>query len=314
MNPESMRSLRTLTAHRRSWTRTRMASSSGAGAVEVHRGQGIGERYVALRPLGAGGMGTVWEVEHRMLGRRFALKLLRHPNTVAQPDIARLRREARTAAAIDHPNVVRVLDYQVDEVVGPFIVMELLRGDSLWKAMSAGKAFALTDALQWVEPVARALDAIHARGLVHRDVKPENVVRAGRGDAPCIVKLVDFGLATYADGRDRLTREGVVLGTPRYFAPEVAEGEPASRASDVYSLAVMAFELLTGTLPHEGGSALEVVRAKLETPAPSLSERSGRLFAVPIELAFREALELDPARRQSSATAFAERLALCARR
>ena len=274
--------------------------------------QSIGDRYVARRPLGAGGMGTVWEVEHRELGRRFALKLLHDASAISPLIVARFRREARTAAAIDHPNVVRVVDYHVDPVAGPFLVMELLLGESLAQVMSRGLPMALRDSLEWLGPVAHALDALHENGLVHRDVKPENIMRTAGGAGQ--VKLVDFGLAAHADGRDRVTRQGMMVGTPHYMAPEVAEGDVASPASDVYSLAVVAFELLTGRLPYDGDSVLAVVRAKLTTPPPSLAERSGRIFAVPLELAFQQAFDRDPKKRQASATALVRSLASCIRR
>jgi serine/threonine-protein kinase len=300
-----------------SWTCTHLAAREAAldrGHLEprVQPGQPIGDRYVAVGPLGEGGMGTVWEVEHRELGRRFALKLLHDATALSAVVVARFRREARTAAAIDHPNVVRVVDYHVDAAVGPFLVMELLLGESLAEVMSSALPMALRDSLEWLGPVAHALDALHEHGLVHRDVKPENIVRTD-GHAGPLVKLVDFGLAAHADGRDRITRQGMMVGTPHYMAPEVAEGEPASAASDVYSLAVVAFELLTGRLPHDGDSALAVVRAKLTTPPPSLTERSGRIFAVPLELAFQRAFDLDPTKRQHSATELARSLASCIR-
>ncbi len=239
----------------------RATQEYGARAPEnvgsrVRAGQPIGERYIAIRPLGEGGMGSVWEVEHRELGRRFALKLLRDPAVTTEAGLARFHREARSAGAIDHPEVMR-----------------------------DGERIPLPAALEWLVPVASALDALHERGLVHRDVKPENVVRV-LGRAVPTVKLVDFGLAAHVDGRDRITRQGMLVGTPHYMAPEVAEGEVASARSDVYSLAVLAYELLTGKPPHDGESPMELFSAKLTIAAPSLSERTGRLFAVPLELAF----------------------------
>lgn len=258
-------------------------------------------------------MGAVWEVEHEGLGQRFALKLLRSVADLSEPMVARFRREARVAAALDHPNVVRVVDYHLDPDIGPYLVMELLLGESLAEVMTRVGPMALSDVLEWIGPVAHALDAIHERGLVHRDVKPENIVRDvhARG---AMVKLVDFGLAVHTDGRDRITRQGALVGTPHYMAPEAAEGGAPSPANDIYSLAVVAYELLTGALPHEGDSPLAVVRAKLATPPPSLSERSGRMFTAPLELAMSEALDLDPERRPKSASELARRIACCIRR
>lgn len=296
----------------------RATQEYGARAPEnvgsrVRAGQPIGERYIAIRPLGEGGMGSVWEVEHRELGRRLALKLLRDPAVTTEAGLARFHREARSAGAIDHPNVVRVVDYDLDPNLGPFLVMELLLGESLAEVMRDGERIPLPAALEWLVPVASALDALHERGLVHRDVKPENVVRV-LGRAVPTVKLVDFGLAAHVDGRDRITRQGMLVGTPHYMAPEVAEGEVASARSDVYSLAVLAYELLTGKPPHDGESPMELFSAKLTIAAPSLSERTGRLFAVPLELAFQEALDRDPERRPARASDFVRRLARGIRR
>jgi serine/threonine protein kinase len=123
------------------------------------------------------------------------------------------------------------------------------------------------------------------------------------------VKLVDFGLAAHADGSDRITRQGTLVGTPHYMAPEAAEGDTVSPSGDVYSLAVIAFELLTGGLPHEGQSALEIMSAKLTTPPRTLAERSGKMFTLSLERAFDVALHCDPAQRPKTASELVGRLA-----
>ncbi len=269
-------------------------------------------RYVLVERLGAGGMGTVWEVEHATLGRRFALKLLREPRALTAATVARFRREALVQAAIEHPNIVSVVDYDVDPGAGPYLVMELLRGETLAQVMEWGP-LGLIETVAWLEPVASALDAIHANGLVHRDVKPENILRAAL-PAGATVKLVDFGLVAHADGRDRITRKGMLIGTPHYMAPEVMQGALATPASDVYSLAVVAYELLTGALPHDGDTPLALMSAKLQDPPLSLGERTGKLFALHLELTFAEALAADPEARPPAASELVARLAAVTRR
>jgi serine/threonine protein kinase len=273
----------------------------------------IGDRYSVVGPIGDGGSGTVYEATHEELGRRVAIKLLNREGQAVPANASRFAREARVAAEIDHPNVVRVLDFGVDDRLGPYVVMELLVGDRLDDEIVHRGALPLRDTIEWVDPVARALDAIHTMGLIHRDVKPENIMRSRFGEGH-VVKLVDFGLAIHADGRDRLTRRGTISGTPHYMAPEVVEGERETVASDVYSLAVVAYELLTGELPHGGASAVDVMKKKISEPPPSLAERTGRMFSLKLEQLFEEGLHTDRAQRPSSAGAFVDRLRACQRR
>jgi serine/threonine-protein kinase len=276
------------------------------------REQRIGGRYALIAPVGEGGLGTVWEARDVLLDRVVALKITRPDVDLVPAQLARIEREARVAAAIDHENIVRVFDYGVDELVGPFIVMELLRGRTLEDELIAHGTLRLRTLIAWLEPIARALDAIHARGLAHRDVKPANIMRAEHGDA-AVVKLLDFGIAAYLDGRERLTRRGLVIGTPEYMAPEVAEGALPTSASDVYSLAVIAFEALSGKLPHEGDTQMAQLAAKTTRRAASLAETTGRIFTLRVEEAFAHALETDPALRTSSATELVRALAACVR-
>lgn len=224
------------------------------GTASLEPGRPVGGRYTIVAPIAEGGLGTVWEARDEALGRPVALKITRPEIRVTPSQLVRIEREARVAAGLDHPNVVRVLDYGVDLALGPYIAMELLRGRTLEDRIVESGTLRLREILEWLEPTARALDAIHAAGLAHRDVKPTNIMRHANGNGG-IVKLLDFGIASYLDGRERLTRRGLVVGTPEYMAPEVAEGELASPASDVYSLAVIAFECLTGRLPHDDGAA-----------------------------------------------------------
>lgn len=280
--------------------------------AELEPGRPVGGRYTIVAPVGEGGLGTVWEAMDEPLGRRVALKITRPETQLLPSQLVRIEREARVAAAIDHPNVVRVLDYGVDLELGPYIAMELLHGLTLEDRIVERGTLRLRELLEWLEPTARALDAIHASGLAHRDVKPTNIMRHASGD-DAVVKLLDFGIASYLDGRERLTRKGLVIGTPEYMAPEVAEGELASLASDVYSLAVIAFECLTGRLPHGGATMMGHLKAKTTMRAPTLSETTGRMFTLRVEEALAAALERDPSRRTAKATEFTDALARCVR-
>jgi serine/threonine-protein kinase len=271
----------------------------------------IGDRYTVMGRIGGGGCGTVYEALCELHYERVAIKLLRADGPPSST--SRFEREARIAAAIDHPNIVRVLDYGVDRDHGPYLVMELLVGERLEDELVYRGSLQLRETIEWLEPVARALDAIHSMGLLHRDVKPENIVRASRG-GDRVVKLVDFGLAIHADGRDRVTRKGSISGTPQYLAPEVVEGSRETSASDIYSLACVAYELLAGELPHVGEDVVDVMKKKITEKPPSLGERTGRLFSLKLESLFEEGLSADPMLRPATAVSLIDRLRTCQRR
>lgn len=283
-------------------TRDEAPAESGVVPAWVRAGDLIGGRYVAVAPLASGGMGSLWEVHHHTLGTRLALKLLHDGAGSAEITQARFEREARTAASIQHPNVVEVVDYHIDDTLGPYLVMELLEGESLHDAIDAQDRLSLPEVVSWLEPVARALDALHERDLLHRDVKPANIMRV-KAEGGDVVKLVDFGLAIRRDGRDRVTRKGMLLGTPDYVAPEVATGKGESPSSDIYALAVTAYEALIGDVPFTGNSPMAVLAAKA-SPAPPLQTPTGLLFSLPVQLAFAAALSPDPKKRPIDAMAF----------
>ncbi|MBO6937363.1 MAG: serine/threonine protein kinase [Deltaproteobacteria bacterium] len=239
-------------------------------------------------------------MRHRLLGTHLALKLLNEGFRSDEAMRARFKREAHAAASVRHPSIVELVDYHIDDDFGPFLVMELLEGESLRDRIDRGGPLGLSETLSWIAPVARALDALHAGGLLHRDVKPANIVRAPAPGGGHVVKLVDFGLAIRRDGRDRVTSKGTFLGTPHYMAPEVATGKPESVASDIYSLAVTAYETLTGRVPYDSDSLVGLMSAKAEAPQ-SLETPTGILFSLPIQLAFTVALSADPQARPATA-------------
>src|SRR3954466_3662308 len=205
------------------------------------------DRYRVVRHLANGGMASVWEAHDELLDRDVAVKVL--ATHLGEDDRARRRfeREARAAAGLSsHPNVVTIYDVaEFDDRV--FMVMELMKGGSVADRLRAGREIPRTTVLDWMHEAAAALDAAHEANIVHRDITPANLLLAERDR----LAIPDFGIARIAQ-EDQLTQTGQVLGTASYISPEQAMGEPATAASDRYSLAVVAYELLTGTRPFQG--------------------------------------------------------------
>src|ERR1700760_849299 len=248
---------------------------SGAGVVQDVT---MPERYELIRHIASGGMASVWCAEDRVLGRRVAIKLLAERFAHDQTAVRRFKREARTAARLSgHPNVVTIYDVGESTTPDPdappraFIVMEFLAGGTVADAMRCG-AVTQTEAIWWLHEVASALDYAHGRGVLHRDIKPANLLL----DRDRSVHVADFGIAQLAT-EDTLTADGQLLGTAAYLAPERALGRPATEASDRYSLAVMAFELLVGERPFTDQRFAVQARQHVDAPPPPPSERNPRL-------------------------------------
>ena len=257
-------------------------------------------RYRLVRRIATGGMGEVWQADDTVLGRRVALKLLVEELAADDRATRRFVREARATARLAHPNVARVFDFGRDGGA-PFLVMELLEGETLAARLASGP-FGPAEAARVAAAVADALEAAHQLGIVHRDVKPSNVMLTRDGE----VKVLDFGIAAAADETHSTTGSGL-YATVAYVSPERVAGEPATPASDVYSLGAVLYELLCGRPPFSGPSPALVARAHLhDQPVPV------RQLApwVPARLAeaCQAALAKDPARRPSSAASLAIRL------
>lgn len=282
-------------------------------------------RYRVLRPLGVGGMGTVHEAVHLGTGRHVAVKLLSGDGR-RDVDVARFEGEARALGELSHPGIVDVVDFGFDEEAGlPYLVMELLEGRDLESFVAARRGsdpVSLDEAVALLGPVAGALDFAHGRGIVHRDVKPSNVFLAREADGRQVVKLLDFGLAAIRErGPERrtaaaragspvgrgLTQDGLIVGTLNYIAPEVAYGERAGPAADRFALAVVAFELLTGSWPFPGPSFEEVARAARDGDVRRLSSLRSDL-PPEIDAVFARALAGEAAERYPTAAAFVEEL------
>lgn len=225
-------------------------------------------RYEIMTLLGEGGMGRVYRARHRALGKEFALKVLRTElaNEAAVPE--RFLREARAAAAISHPSVVKITDFGVFPDGAPYFVMELLEGRSLAALLRQRGALPAALAARLSAEIAKALSAAHDAGVVHRDLKSENIHLGGEGPQDYTVKVLDFGLAKVA-GSSRLTRQGMVFGTPYYMSPEQAMGETVDARSDVYSLGIIMYEMFTGRLPFVADTFMGVLTQHLRVaPKP----------------------------------------------
>ncbi len=274
---------------------------------ELPAGTVVAGRYRLESVLGKGGMGVVYSAKHLELDTKVALKILPSIYVRDPESLQRFEREARTACKVRHPNVVEVFDLGRLPSGEPYLVMEFLEGYDLDAALSRGP---LSHELlrKVVSSMADALDALHGEGIVHRDVKPANVFFAKGTGGRETVKLVDFGLATSGKENARLTQVGHVIGTAAYLPPESARGDLAGPQGDIYSLAVMAFELLSGgALPFDG-LPMAILLDKVSKPAPSLASITGREFPPALEAALAKGLQRVPAHRPASARALADEL------
>jgi serine/threonine protein kinase len=227
-------------------------------ALDPLIGSVVDSRYEVLSVLGEGGMGIVYEIRHRALGKRFALKALRKDLASDGEIAARFIQEARTAASVSHPGLVEITDFGQLPSGQPFFVMELLEGQSLATMIRRGGPIPAARGVDIVRQIAEALGAAHERSIIHRDLKPDNIhisVAEGGRDR---VTIVDFGLARVI-GASRLTRAGVVFGTPHYMSPEQAMGEVTDHRADVYALGVVMYEMFSGRVPFEADSYMGVL-------------------------------------------------------
>jgi serine/threonine-protein kinase len=256
-----------------------------------------GGRYRLIRRIAIGGMGEVWDAKDEVILRNVAIKILK-PEYMGDPGfLERFRTEARHAAKVNHEGIADVYDYG-EESGNAFLVMELVPGESLATILEREKSLAPNRVLEIIAQTARALHEAHSAGLVHRDIKPGNLLITPNGE----VKITDFGIARVAD-QVSLTATGQVMGTVQYLAPEQATGKPATPATDVYSLGVVAYEAISGKRPFTGETQMAIALAQINEPPPPLDES--------IDQSVRElildCLQKRPAERIGSALELAQR-------
>jgi len=274
---------------------------------EPQPGEVIGLHYVIEKELGRGGFGVVFKARHIDIDRVVAIKVMLA--TYAQKDPTakeRFKREATIAASLDYPNTLRVFDYGETEEGVFYIVMEFLQGQELAKLIRREGRLPIPRAVHVVRQVLHALMEAHSRGIVHRDIKPDNVMLVSLSYDPDYVKVMDFGIAKMADSGDQITRVGLTLGTPRYMPIEQLKGERLSPATDLYAVGLVLYEMLVGVPAFEGGSAVDTALSIMRGGPVKVPPEAG----LPSEVVtiIETASARESADRYQSARAFLEAL------
>ena len=269
-------------------------------------GKTVAGRYELEEVVGHGGMSSVYRAHDALLERYVALKFLHEQYNEDDDFVERFKREARSVAQLQHPNIVTVID-RGEEEGRQYIVFEYIDGENLKELVVRKGRLDVADALEVATEIARALAFAHDHGLIHRDVKPQNVLLNGDGRA----KVTDFGIARSLDVEHGVTQTGTVLGSSNYIAPEQASGQTVDVRTDVYSLGVVLYELLTGEVPFPGESFVAVAMKHVHEPPPNVLDVRGDV-PLRVAAAVDRALEKDPEQRFPTMDAFAAELEACA--
>ena len=280
------------------------------GAAGDLIGAVLGERYHVLSRLGEGGMGQVYLAEHVKMGRKSALKVM-HPGMMHDADaISRFNREAANASRISHPNVAAIYDFGETPEGLIYLAMEYIDGDSLTAVVHRAGALPVRRAAEIVRQAGDALTVAHEMGIVHRDLKPDNIMIARGREGTDLVKIVDFGIAKAGDvASQKVTRTGMVVGTPEYMSPEQLSGDPLDGRSDLYSLGLVAFNMLTGTLPFPSDSAQRAMIMRLMERPKTLTEMApGVRWPEEVQAVMDRALARESADRHATAMEFGRAL------
>ncbi len=272
----------------------------------LHQGDVLLNHYVVADLVGVGGMGAVYKGQQRETHQAVAIKVLWRDLAADTVEVRRFTREARAASLLAHPNVVRVIDFGSDaKSKSLFIIMEYLVGAKLSDTLRVAPMLEPARVVHICAQVCKALEEAHRRGIIHRDVKPDNIFLQEVAGERDFAKILDFGLAKFITGeyeRDQLTRSGFVVGSPEYMAPEQASGSPVGPSADLYSLGVVLYECLTGRLPFDAASTAEVLRKHiLEGPPRLIGEPGTEHIPLALEEVVLRCLAKDPAERPPTA-------------
>jgi serine/threonine-protein kinase len=276
---------------------------------EVRHARRLGQ-YTLEEKLGEGGMGVVYRARHALLRRPTAVKLLKG-DRLGEASLLRFEREVQLTASLSHPNTVSIYDFGHTPEGTFYYAMEYLEGLSLEQLVSHDGAQPPGRVVHVLRQVLAALGEAHGVGLVHRDVKPANVILCERGGLSDVAKVVDFGLVKDLDAADGLSRDGLLVGTPHYLAPEAIRSQDADARADLYSVGAVAYFLLTGKHVFEGRTIVEICGHHLHTAPEPPSQRLGQPVPPDLERWVLSCLEKDPARRPRTADEAAEALDSC---
>jgi eukaryotic-like serine/threonine-protein kinase len=284
------------------------ASLRAANAVNDLVGEVVADRYLITQKLGEGGMGQVYLAEHVRMGRKSAVKVM-HPAMVHDADaIGRFNREASNASRINHPNVAAIYDFGETPEGLIYLAMEYVDGEPLTKLVAREGALAPARAAEIVRQTGEALAVAHDLGIVHRDLKPDNIMITRDRDGRDCVKVVDFGIAKAAAGeaqKQKVTKTGLVVGTPEFMSPEQLAGDPLDGRSDIYALGLVAFNMMTGALPFPSETAQESMIMRLTDRPRTLAEMRGDVvWPAEVQLVVDRALARDARERYQSAAEF----------
>ena len=286
---------------------TALRSSGGSGDLV---GSVVADRYHILKKLGEGGMGQVYLAEHVKMGRKSALKVMNPGMNQDADAIARFNREASNASRLNHPNICAIYDFGETPDGLIYLAMEFIEGESLTSLVEKSGSLPPARAASIIHQSADALQIAHDAGIVHRDLKPDNIMIAKNRDGSDLAKVVDFGIAkAHSSDAQKVTKTGLVVGTPEYMSPEQLAGDKLDGRSDIYSLALVAFNTLTGKLPFPAESAQEAMIARLVEQPKTLAEMKPDVaWPAEVQAVMDKALARDVNERYQSAAQFGREL------
>jgi len=286
-------------------------AQSTSSATDPFLGRTLDDKYLVEEPVGAGGMGAVYRARHLSMDRPVAIKFLHQRLVEDEAARNRFQAEARAAVKLCHPNAVSVTDFgQTSEGVH-YIVMELLEGRTLREILNREAPLETARATSIMLQASDAVAAAHVAGIIHRDLKPSNILVTQSADQPAVVKVLDFGIATFSADDDEdapmLTQTNTVIGTPRYMSPEQHNGNELTPAADVYSLGVILYEMLAGMAPFSGSTPAEIAEKHANIPPHAPRDI---VAAIPedVERVIMHALEKEPSQRPANAGEFRREL------
>ena len=282
--------------------------SQSAGGDLV--GSIVADRYRVTKKLGEGGMGTVYLAEHVKMGRKSAIKVM-NPGMVSDADaISRFNREASNASRINHPNVAAVYDFGETKDGLIYLAMEFIEGPSLTSVIEQSGSLSAPRAAEITRQAGEALSVAHDMGIVHRDLKPDNIMLAKGRDGSDVVKIVDFGIAKAAEVENqKVTKTGLVVGTPEYMSPEQLAGDKLDGRSDTYSLALVSFAMMTGKLPFPAETIQEsMIKRLTDEPKPLAEMKADTPWPAEVQAVMDKALQRDVTTRYQTASEFGRAL------